>query len=85
MKPSQRVSMRRKKFVKTPGGKTKEVFAKKISKKPICALCKKPLHGIGKGAKTKRRAERPYPNLCASCSRKKIIQDARKRFLSIQE
>ncbi len=80
MRPSRRVTSLRRKFVRTPGSKTKKVFAKKKNKKPVCAECKKPLHGRKEGAKTKRRPERPYPELCSSCSRKKIIQKIKEKF-----
>lgn len=70
-------SLKRKK-TKTPGGKIVVHYKKKKIKVAVCAICKKPLHGVPrlrvsemrKLAKSKRRPERPYGgNLCSKCMR----------------
>lgn len=76
----------RKIYVKTPGGKTVVHYKNRKPKIAHCAGCGKPLKGfvralpskIRKLGKTKKRPQRPYPNLCSSCMRKKIVKEARK-------
>ena len=66
--------------VKTPGGKLKKHLRVRKSSSPTCTECGKKLHGIPSLIpsklralpKTKKRAPRPYPNLCSKCMRKKI-------------
>jgi len=74
-------------FVRTPGSKTVVHYRKRQPGKAICGECHKVLPGtargnpsdLGKLSKTQKRPERPFGGvLCTSCSRKKIIQEARK-------
>ena len=68
-------------FVKTPGGKTKVHYRRRKLGRAICAVCKKPLHGVPRKIqsefknlpKTKKRPSRPYSNLCSSCMSEKIL------------
>jgi len=72
--------------VKTPGGKTVTHFKKRKPKTAHCSNCKAILKGVARErptkmrniSKTKKRPERPFPNLCSNCMREKIIQGARK-------
>ncbi len=78
--PHQR-RMKRKK-VRTPGGRVKEVYLKPKTGKHVCALCGKQLHGVPHGkrpsevrklSKTERRPERIFGGvLCSECTRKVI-------------
>ena len=78
MKPMYRSRSWRRKYVRTPGGRTVIHFERKKPKIAHCAMCGRPLNGIPRGRpselrklpKTKKRPERPYPNLCPSCMRK---------------
>lgn len=85
-RPKQRSSSLRRVYVRTPGGKVVIHYKKRKPKIAHCSECGKVLKGVirerankmRKISKTKKRPERPYPNLCSSCMRKKIIQEARK-------
>lgn len=77
----------RKVFRRTPGSKTVTAYKKKMPSKVVCAECKKELHGIPrerpykmkKMPKTAKRPERPYGGvLCSPCTRKKMLEKARK-------
>ncbi|MBN2112437.1 50S ribosomal protein L34e [Candidatus Woesearchaeota archaeon] len=79
-------SMRRV-FRRTPGGKTVMAFKKRKPSKAKCAGCGKVLPGVPRERphkmqnmpKTAKRPQRPYGGvLCSSCTRKKIIEKARK-------
>ena len=81
--PAGRFRSRSKKRVakKLPGGRTK-IFYREASGKAKCAICGKPLHGVPKYdkhrklPKSMRAPNRPYSNLCPSCSRKILIEKA---------
>ena len=82
MRPSRAKSRSfRRVFVKVPGGKTKLHYRRRKVSQPKCAICSKTLHGIKKLTqnkfknlpKTKKRASRPYSNLCSACMRKQIM------------
>ena len=85
-KPKFRSKSLRKVFVRVPSGRTVVHYKKRKPKVGHCSICKKPMMGVArlrdnkikKIAKTKKRVERPYPNLCSSCMRKIIIMGARK-------
>lgn len=67
---------------RTPGSRTVVHYVKRKPKIAKCGNCSRQLHGVPRQrpykmramAKTKKRAERPYPNLCSKCSRIMIIQ-----------
>ncbi len=73
---------RRRVYIKTPGGKVKYHYRVRKPSQITCAECGKRLSGIPKLIpskfrvlpKTKKRASRPYSNLCSSCMRKKIME-----------
>lgn len=74
-------------FRKTPGGRTILMYKKRKPSKAHCACCGRVLNGvprerpyvIKKLPKTQRRPERPYGGmLCSACTRKRIIEEARK-------
>jgi large subunit ribosomal protein L34e len=73
---------KRRVYVRTPGGKTKIHYKVRKPSAPKCAECGKKLQGIPrliqskfkKLPKTKKRASRPYSNLCSKCMRKKILE-----------
>ncbi len=73
--------------VKTPGGEVKTHYKERKPKKAKCGMCGKELKGVprerpsklSKIPKTQRRPERKFGGvLCSSCSRKKILAEARK-------
>jgi large subunit ribosomal protein L34e len=75
--------------VKTPGKRLVIHYKEKKHGIPICAICKKPLHGVPhlkstdmrKLPKTKRRPERPYGgNLCSKCMREFFRKSVRETF-----
>ena len=77
MRKSQQRQKKRK--VKTPGARTSVHFKKKRPNYHQCAKCGKKLNRarrtiseIRKVSKVKRRAQRPYPELCSKCMRLKI-------------
>ena len=68
-------------FRKTPGGRTVIHYRLRKPDKAICAICKKPLHGVPRDRpsivrnmpKSQRTVSRPYGgNLCSRCMRQKI-------------
>ena len=71
---------------KTPGGKTINQYIKRRPGVAICAICKKPLHGLPrknitemqKTNRTSRTIQRPFgANLCSPCSREILRWRAR--------
>ena len=73
--------------VKTPGGKTVTHYKRRQPSKAKCAGCGAVLAGVARALprkiqnmpKTKKRPTRAYGGvLCTKCTRKKIIQKARK-------
>ena len=71
---------------RTPGGKTVTHYIKPKPGFAICAICKKPLHGISREASAKAKklsrtdltVQRPFgANLCSPCTREIIIWRAR--------
>ena len=79
-------SYKRKK-VRTPGGRLKTRYTRKRPGKAQCGECGRPLAGVPrvketemkKIPRTARRPERPFGGvLCSICSRKEMIQKARK-------
>ncbi len=78
MKPMYKSRSWKRKYVRTPGGRTVIHFERRKPKVAHCALCGRPLNGYPRGRpgdirklpKTAKRPERPYPNLCPSCMRK---------------
>lgn len=80
--------------VRTPGGKQKVVYKKKIPGKAHCAKCGSELKGVVRGrvyevrrtAKTKKRPERPYGGvLCTKCTKALFIEKAIKTYKEEQE
>jgi len=75
-----RTRSRKRKSVRTPGGRTKIHFFPEKPGKPVCGVCKKPLHGFVHdldGGKTLRSVSRRYGgSVCAECLRKMIISYA---------
>ncbi|MBT3691516.1 50S ribosomal protein L34e [Candidatus Woesearchaeota archaeon] len=72
---------KRRVYVKTPGGKLKKHYRIRKPSQLTCAECGKKLLGIPRLIpskfrslpKTKKRASRPYSNLCSKCMRKKLL------------
>jgi len=71
---------------KTPGGKTVTHYKKQKPGFAICAICKKPLHGLPRVipvrvkslTRTDLTVQRPFgANLCSHCSREILIWRAR--------
>jgi len=85
MKAMHRSRSWRRKYVRTPGGRTVIHFERKKPKVAHCAMCGRPLNGVPKGRsselrklpKTKKRPERPMSNLCPSCMRRVMKAQAR--------
>lgn len=77
----QKSRSKRRVSVKTPSGKVKKHYKIKKPAKMTCAECGKVLPGIPNLipskfrslSKTKKRASRPYSNLCSKCMRKKLL------------
>lgn len=79
---------------KTPGGKTVVHY---VNRKPgfaICAICKKPLHGITRATPVKTKnltrtdltVQRPFgANLCSPCSREIIVWRARLKHKMVRK
>jgi large subunit ribosomal protein L34e len=73
---------KRKVYTRVPSGKVKKVLKIRKSSAPKCGKCGKNLQGIPRLipskfknlAKTKKRASRPYSDLCSKCMRKKIME-----------
>ena len=82
VKPSDR--SKKKKFVRTPKGKSKRIVKDKKHGKLKCALCKKQLHGVmhgktsserKKGPKTRKRPSVVFGGvLCSEC-RTKVLEE----------
>jgi large subunit ribosomal protein L34e len=71
---------------KTPGGKTVTHYTKPKPGFAVCAICKKPLHGlprevpirVGRLTRTALTVQRPFgANLCSRCSREIIVWRAK--------
>ena len=74
-KPFQR---RMKRIHKKVSKETKLVFKDKKKSNPSCSLCKKTLFGL----KVKGKVKRKFGGaLCSKCSRRGIIESARKKIL----
>lgn len=75
-RPALRSRSLRRVQVRTPGGATVTRYEKKRNGVAVCAICKKPLHGVKtnkvyKFSKTEKRPERPYGGyVCHSCLEK---------------
>ncbi len=75
---------KRRVFTRTPSGKVKKVQKIRKPSPIVCGECGKKLQGIPRLKpskfrslpKTKKRASRPYSNLCSACMRKKIMEKA---------
>ncbi len=73
-------------FRRTPGGRTVLRYERRKPSKAQCAGCGKELKAVPrlldykmKGAKTKKRPQRPYGGFfCSKCARRKIIEGIRK-------
>ena len=87
VEPRLRSRSLKRKYTRTPGGKSVIHYRRKKSSKAKCAVCKSPLSGVPalrpsefrKLPKSKRRPNRPYGgNLCSRCMRKLIRQRIRK-------
>ncbi len=74
---------------RTPGNRLVIHYRGKKHGKAICAICKRPLHGVPnlksssmrKLPKTKRRPERPFGgSLCSSCMREFFRKSVRETF-----
>jgi len=70
-------SLKRVRILKQANNKTRYKHAK--PSQPICGMCGNRIifFSQGKQAKTKRRPERPLPNLCSKCMRKVMLAKAR--------
>ncbi len=83
--PNKRSRSLRRVHIRTPGGKNVVHYKKRKPKIAHCAECgvdlkgfKRELpHKMKKITKTKKRPQRPYPNLCSKCMRKRIIKEAK--------
>lgn len=84
MRKSERRAPKR--YVKTPGGKSKIRILKKKTKPARCAMCGAPLAGVprlrpselSRIPRSSRRPNRPYGgNLCSACSRRVIKEQIR--------
>jgi large subunit ribosomal protein L34e len=85
--PKDRTRKKRNVKVKTPSGRVTLHRRPFKPSKPVCADCGAELKGVARGtpaqvgklSKTQRRPERPYGGvLCSKCSRKKIVESAKK-------
>lgn len=79
-----RTHAKRKRFVRTPGGKATVHHERRGSATASCASCGTPLSGVPSGlsvrgvAKSSRRPNRPFGgNLCPSCSRRALKESVR--------
>ena len=72
-------------YVRIPSGNSKLHYRKRNMSKVKCGNCRKELHGIPRGkkskfknlSKTQKRPERPYGGvLCSACTRKKLKEKA---------
>jgi len=77
----------RKVFRRTPGNKVVVQYKKRKPKKAVCAICGNILKGVARQitskfkniSKSQKRPLRPYGGyLCSKCTKKKIIEEARK-------
>jgi len=83
--PNKKSGSFRKIFVRVITG-TKTTYKRRKNNIAKCSCCGKGLIGISKAfnfkirntPKTKKKASRPYSNLCSACMRQKIIKGARK-------
>ena len=83
--PRHRSRSLRRVYVRIPSGKSIIHYKKRKPKIGHCAECGAVLKGVirelpskmKKIAKTKKRPERPHPNLCSRCMRRKIISEVR--------
>lgn len=75
--------------VRLPSGRVVIKIKKKKPKAAVCAVCKKPLHGVPrkqpvelrKLAKSEKRPERAYGGyLCSKCSRELFKEKIREKF-----
>ncbi len=75
--------------VRLPSGKNVIRIKRKKPNAAVCAVCKKPLHGVPRGlpvgmrklAKTEKRPERAYGGyLCSACSRELFMEKIRGKF-----
>lgn len=73
-RPAYRTRSKAKVYIRTPGGRVVLHYRRRKKGKPICYICKRPLHGtiVDYRARwlplTYKRPERPYGgNICASC------------------
>lgn len=73
---------KKKKFIRTPGGRVKKVSIKKRGSRKKCALCSKPLNGTLRGrkerkaSKSKKRPSAPFAGvLCNNC-RELVFEEA---------
>ena len=80
-RPGLRVRALRKIRIKLPGGASVIHYFKRKPSHAVCAVCKKPLHGVPREMPSKlrvfsrssRRPQRPYGgNLCPSCSKERM-------------
>lgn len=85
--PKHRSRSMRRVFIRTPGSRRKLQYRRKTPSKAHCGLCRKVLAGVARAhastlrniPKSKKTPSRPYRgNLCPSCSRKILIEKARK-------
>jgi len=82
--PNRHERSSEKKFVRTPGGKTKIRYFKGKAKKQHCALCKGILagvphslrrNGISKLSKTQKRPQVPFGGILCSACRVKVFEE----------
>lgn len=87
MKPNRTKSRTYRRVKKRlPGGKTVTHYTKRKPPQARCGSCNGVLKGVPRQrpykmrtmAKTKKRSERAYPNLCSKCSRQAIIANIAK-------
>ncbi|HDQ59660.1 MAG TPA: hypothetical protein ENN30_00535 [Candidatus Woesearchaeota archaeon] len=79
VRPKDRTHSKKSKRQRTPGGKLKVYkMPRKKTVRLSCANCGKPVHGtkIKGSSKTEKRPSRKFPELCAKCSKSKILNIA---------
>lgn len=80
--PSERG--KKKKFRRTPGGKTKKVFKKGKRSKKKCSICKRELQGTAFGEKesknslSEKRPSAPFGGKLCNICRAKVFEEALK-------
>ena len=80
VRPGLRSRSKIRKTKRTPGGELKRHYVSKTKLKSAkCIKCGKTIGGssLTASAKTQKRPNRKFPNLCTKCSRAKVKESAR--------